>query len=117
MLHTSLLLKTHSSVLSGKIAVILFHSGGGGRKEADAYFPLIKEKGQAMHHLPSGSHPALCVEFLESGDGKYSVGKAEVAMAQEKQGFGAALLVLERYSLPWCAPLCSVRTEEYAGVK
>lgn len=53
MPHTSLLLKTHSSVLSGEIAVILFDSGGGGRKEADAYFLLIKEKGQATPHLPS----------------------------------------------------------------
>lgn len=53
MLHTSLLLRTHSPVLSGQIAAILFHSRGGGRKEADTYFPLIKEKTQTVPYLLS----------------------------------------------------------------
>jgi len=53
MLHASLLLKIHSSILPGEIAVILFHSGGGRKKEADTYFPVMKEKGQAMPHFTS----------------------------------------------------------------
>ena len=80
MLHASLLLKIHSSILPGEIAVILFHSGGGRKKEADTYFPVMKEKGQAMPHFTSWSHPGLWVKGLETGDGKYSVGRVQMAM-------------------------------------